>query len=88
MHLIGWWVKPSSFTAQVAGYGSSDAFNTKVFLRLDERAVQSLTSPFVRWAAQNNRALISDSVEFEREIVFIPYAPVGQNDVSVFRAEV
>ena len=88
MHLIGWWVKPSSYTAQVAGYGSSDAFNTKVFLRLDERAVQSLTSPFVRWTAQNNRALVSDSVEFEREIVFIPYAPVGQNDVSVFRAEV
>ena len=88
MHLIGWWVKPSSFTAQVAGFGSSDAFNTKVFLRLDERAVQSLTSPFVRWTAQNNRALASDSVEFEKEITFIPFAPVTQNDVSIFRAEV
>ena len=88
MHLIGWWIKPSSYTAQVAGFGSTDAFNTKVFLRLDERSVQSLTSPFVRWTAQNNRALISDSVEFEREIAFIPYAPVTNDDVNAFRAEV
>lgn len=52
IHFIGWWIKSSSFSAQVSGYGSSDAFNTKVFLRLDERAVQSLTNPFVKWHAQ------------------------------------
>lgn len=85
MHFIGWWVKASGFTSQVSGYGSSDAFNTKIFLRIDERAVQSLCSPFVRWAPQENRALISDSVEFVDEFVFVPYAPVTEEDCSVFR---
>jgi len=52
IHFIGWWTKASSFTAQVAGYGSSDAFNSKIFLRIDEKAAQSLTSPFVKWSAK------------------------------------
>ena len=84
MHFIGWWIKASGFTAQVSGYGSSDAFNTKVFLRIDERAVQSLCSPFVRWSPQENRALVSDSVEFVDELVFVPYAPVSEIDLDAF----
>lgn len=84
MHFIGWWVKASAFTSQVAGYGSTDAFNTKVFLRIDERAVQSLCNPFVRWAPQENRALISDSVEYDEELVFIPFAPVEEDDKQEF----
>ena len=87
-HFIGWWVKSSNFNAQVAGYGSSDAFNTKIFLRVDERTVQSLTSPFVRWSSQKNRGLVSDSIEFSEEIVFVPYSPVTQNDVNAFKAKV
>lgn len=86
LHFIGWWVKASSFTAQTAGYGSSDAFNSKLFLRIDERAVQSLTGPFVKWTAQSNRALVSDSVEFAEEMEFIPYAPVTRKDVENFAA--
>lgn len=82
MHFIGWWIKASGFTEQVAGFGSSDAFNSKIFLRLDERAVQSLTNPFVHWSAQNNRALMSDSVEFADEFTFIPYAPVTDADAQ------
>lgn len=76
VHFIGWWQKASNFNAQVAGYGNSDAFNTKVFLRVDERTVQSLTSPFIRWTSQQNRALVSDPVEFSEEMVFIPYSPL------------
>jgi len=75
VHFIGWWQKASNFNAQVSGFGNSDAFNTKVFLRVDERTVQSLTSPYIRWTSQNNRALISDAVEFSEEMTFIPYAP-------------
>ena len=86
MHFIGWWVKASSFTAQTAGYGSSDAFNSKLFLRIDERAVQSLTGPFVKWSAQRNRALVSDAVEFAEEQILVPYAPVTQGDVENFAA--
>ena len=86
LHFFGWWVKASSYTAQVAGFGNSDAFNTKIFLRVDERAVQSLTSPFVRWKSQNNRGLLSDSVELEEELVFIPYAPVTSDDVLKIKA--
>lgn len=86
IHFTGWWTKASSFTAQVAGYGSSDAFNSKIFLRIDEKAVQSLTSPFVKWSAQKNRGLVSDSIEFANEIVFIPYAPVTQEDINKFKA--
>ena len=85
IHFVGWWVKSSKYTSQTSGYGNSDAFNTKIFLRIDERAVQSLTSPFVRWTAQVNRGLIFDDVEFSEEIPFIPYAPVTQNDANLFR---
>ena len=88
IHFIGWWQKASNFNAQVSGYGSTDAFNTKVFLRADERTVQSLTSPFVRWTAQSNRAMISDSVEYAEEITFVPYAPVEQQDTVAFRTQI
>lgn len=88
MHFIGWWIKASSYTAQVSGYGNSDAFNSKIFLRIDERAVQSLTNPFVKWSAQNNRALVSDSVEFADEMCFIPYSPVGSQDLSAIKSMV
>lgn len=88
IHFVGWWQKSSNFNAQVSGYGNSDAFNTKIFLRVDERTVQALTSPFVRWTAQTNRALIIDSVELSEEVVFIPYAPVGQKDVVSFRSQI
>lgn len=86
MHFIGWWIKASSYTSQVSGYGNSDAFNSKIFLRIDERAVQSLTNPFVKWSTQNNRALVSDSVEFADEISFIPYSPVGADDLSSIKS--
>lgn len=85
MHFIGWWVKASGFSSQVSSFGSSDAFNTKVFLRIDERTVQSLTSPFIKWKAQDNRALIIDEVEFSDAISFIPYSPVGQNDITAYK---
>ena len=88
IHFIGWWTKSSSFTAQVAGYGSSDSFNTKIFLRIDEKAVQSLTSPFVKWSAQKNRGLVSDSIEFADEIVFVPYAPITQEDINRFKSTI
>ena len=86
IHFFGWWVKSSKFTAQTSGYGNSDAFNTKIFLRIDERSVQSLTSPFVRWSSQVNRGLLFDDVEFAEEIPFIPYAPATQDDANRFRA--
>lgn len=76
IHFIGWWIKSSKFKAHVSGYGSSDAFNTKIFLRVDESSVRSLTNPFVKWEAASNRALMSDEVEFSKEIVFIPYSPI------------
>lgn len=88
IHFIGWWVKSSAYTAQVSGFGGSDAFNSKIFLRVDERTVQSMTSPFVRWKSQSNRGLISDSVEFEEEMTFIPFIPVGSEDVSAFKSEI
>ena len=78
IHFIGWWIKPSKFKAQVSGYEGSDAFNTKIFLRVDEGSVRSLTNPFVKWEAAANRALVSDEVEFSEEIVFIPYSPIQQ----------
>ena len=65
--------------------GNSDAFNSKIFLRMDERTIQSLTNPFVRWTSQTNRGLIIDDVEFSEKVVFIPYAPVGAQDVTSFR---
>lgn len=88
IHFIGWWQKVSNYNAQVSGYGNSDAFNTKIFLRVDERTVQSLIGPFVRWSATTNRAMISDSVEFSEEFSFIPFAPMEQDDVSVFRTQI
>lgn len=78
IHFIGWWIKPSKFKAHVSGFEGSDAFNTKIFLRVDEGSVRSLTSPFVKWESAANRALLSDEVEFSDEIVFIPYSPIQQ----------
>ena len=79
IHFIGWWIKPSKFKAHVSGYEGSDAFNSKVFLRVDESSVRSLTNnPFIKWEAAENRALLSDEVEFSDEIVFIPYSPMNQ----------
>lgn len=88
IHFIGWWVKTSKFSTQVSGYGNTDAFNTKVFLRIDERTIQSLTNPFVRWTSQTNRGLIIDDVEYSEEITFIPYAPVSAEDVTAFSGRV
>ena len=85
MHFIGWWVKASFYTAQVAGLGSSDAFNSKIFLRADERTVQSLGSPFLRWKSRANRALVCDEVEFEEAVTLIPFAPVTPEDISAFK---
>jgi hypothetical protein len=76
IHFIGWWIKPSRFKAHVSGFEGSDAFNTKIFLHVDEGSVRSLTSPFVKWESSVNRALLSDEVEFSNEIVFIPYSPL------------
>lgn len=87
VHFIGWWIKASKFTAQTAGFGNTDAFNSKIFLRIDERTVQSLTSPFIRWTSQTNRGLIIDEVEFSKEMTFIPYAPVTLEDIHAFASE-
>ena len=75
IHFFGWWVKASAFSAQVSGLGTTDAFNTKIFLRVDERTVQSMTSPFIHWKSAENRGLVSDEVEFGEEKTFVPYAP-------------
>ncbi|MDR1806032.1 MAG: hypothetical protein LBQ80_04595 [Clostridium sp.] len=84
IHLIGWWVKPSKFKAHVSGYEGTDAFNAKVFLRVDEGSVRSLTNnPFVKWESADNRALLSDEVEFSEEIVFIPYSPINEKTQEV-----
>lgn len=85
IHFLGWWVKASKFTAQTAGFGTSDAFNSKIFLRIDERTVQSLTSPFIRWMPQVNRGLLIDEVGFSQPLPFIPYGPVTGQDAGRFR---
>lgn len=86
VHFVGWWTKSSAFTSQTAGYGSSDAFNSKIFLRIDERTVQSLTSPFAKWSPQENRGLISDDVELAEETIFVPYAPTEITDNVKFKS--
>lgn len=86
MHFIGWWTKAASFTKQAAGFGDTEAFNSRIFLRVDERSVQSLTSPFVRWSSQSNRALLWDPVELSDEVRFIPFAPVTAGDAAAFKA--
>ena len=77
IHLIGWWIKPSNFKVHVAGLEGSDAFNTKIFLRVDENSIRSLTNPFTKWDSPDNRALLSDEVEYASEVVFIPYSPMS-----------
>jgi len=86
-HFIGGWTKASSYATQVVGFGNSDAFNSKIFLRIDERTVQSMTNPFIRWYAQENRGLLSDQVEFSDAITFVPYAPITKEDVEKLTGE-
>jgi hypothetical protein len=85
LHFFGWWVKHSKYSKHMAGMGNTDGFNTKIFLRTDERTVQTMTSPFVRWVSHTNRGLAADEVEFTDPITFIPYAPVKREDQEAFR---
>lgn len=80
-HFVGYWAKETSFKTQ-ATMASADPFNSKVFLRIDERAVQSLAGPYVKWSATRNRALAYDAVEFSEPITFVPYAPIGQAELQ------
>ena len=87
IHFTGWWVKPSNFKAQVSGYEGSDAFNTKLFLRVDERAIQALTNPYVQWSPMKNRGLASDEVELTDEVAFIPCAPISVEDINAINSK-
>ena len=80
VHFIGWWYKESSFIRQTVGESgsASDAFNTRIFLRLPSDSVLNLTEPGVRWNPADNRAMIYDGVAFGKEQVFIPYSPMKQ----------
>ena len=69
-------MKTSFYSTQASGGGMVDAFNSKVFLRMDEASVQSLAGPFVRWTSKPNRALVIDAIEFDKEITIIPYSPI------------
>ena len=80
IHFYGWWIKSLSLSEQIDDYTS--AFNTKIFLRVDERTVQNLVGPFVRWISKENRGLICDSVEFQENMEFIPFSPITKNDYA------
>lgn len=82
LHFIGWWMKGSNFTKQVteSGFGEDTAFNTKIFLKIDERTVQSLTSPFLKWNAEENRALLYNDTELPKALPFVPFALFNSED--------
>lgn len=84
IHFFGWWVKTSNYVGQAVGHGGAGIFNTKIFLRIDERSVQELTSPFVRWTPKLNRALVFDDVEFSDAKMIVPYSPIKASDVSSY----
>ena len=73
VHFIGWWVKESAYSTQVSGV--SDAFNTKLFLRVDEGTIRSMIGALAQWKPAENRGLVSDDVVFGVEKTFVPYAP-------------
>jgi hypothetical protein len=84
IHFFGWWVKTTSYASQAAGHDGTGLFNTKIFLRIDERSVQPLTNPFVKWTPKLNRALIFDDVEFSDAKMIVPYSPIKASDVSSY----
>ena len=75
-------MKGSNFTKQVteSGFGEDTAFNTKIFLKIDERTVQSLTSPFLKWNAEENRALLYNDTELPKALPFVPFALFNSED--------
>ncbi len=81
IHFFGWWIKSKNFKNHVTDYsGDVSGFNTKIFLRIDERDVQEFTSPYVRWSAKENRSLLGNEIEFSDPKTFIPYAPIGDGE--------
>jgi hypothetical protein len=84
IHFFGWWVKASNYIGQAAGLDGVGICNTKIFLRLDERSVQALTNPFIRWTPKMNRALVFDDVEFSDAKLIVPYSPIKASDVSSY----
>ncbi|WP_432559335.1 FtsK/SpoIIIE domain-containing protein [Granulicoccus sp. GXG6511] len=74
VHILGWWTKLELFRNQV-GFGGESFFDTKVALRLDaQSAKQFLGDPLLEWAAQDNRALVVDTVALDRPVRIVPYS--------------
>ncbi|HEL1593660.1 TPA: FtsK/SpoIIIE domain-containing protein, partial [Streptococcus suis] len=78
IHFIGWWLKESKMKEHCIGFESNDIFNTKIFLRVDERVVQSQTSSFIHWQPQANRALLYDEIDYSGKQVIIPFSLEGE----------
>jgi hypothetical protein len=86
IHIIGWWMKQNMFKEQV-GFGNDKFFDTKIALRLDERATQEILGPLVKWSVRDNRALVSDATEFSENVVLIPYSPLLSQDVNLIESK-
>jgi len=86
-HFIGWWLKESTFGKQVTKNTNIDTIDTRVFLRIGVESVKQLSKrPLIQWTGESNRALICNSIEYEKEIVFIPYCSISDDGLKRIRA--
>ncbi|MBM6941552.1 cell division protein FtsK [Collinsella intestinalis] len=81
IHVLGWWRKLPSFTAQ-AGYDGLDAFDVRMVFHLEQEAVKDIMrDPILRFRPRENRALLWDTSYMDDPATVIPFsafaAPAG-----------
>lgn len=81
VHFIGWWSNIASYSSHI-GYGNEGYIETKIILRLDESATQSVLGPFVHWSVRENRALVLDQTQLTEILTIIPFSPITKEDVQ------
>lgn len=89
IHFVGWWIKNANFEKQAIGMrNSSELFNTKLFLKVDARTLQSHVGPFINWKTTRNRVLYVDEIESEQPISFIPFSEISYEDYLKIEKEI
>lgn len=79
-HLLGWWSNPAAFKTHI-GYGGEGFIDAMLMLRVDQSSVQELlSSPFVTWSPQDNRALLADRTNLAEPLPIIPFSPLTAAD--------
>lgn len=77
VHVLGWWRKLASFSAQ-AGYDGLNAFDVRVVFQIEQEAIKDIMrDPILRFRPSDNRALMWDTSYMNDPATIIPFGKLG-----------